>query len=72
MQEVITPLPCLVVSVALEYLALVVGECQISSASVNIKFPAKIQAGYRAALDVPPRSSVAPWRLLVKKKSCYW
>ena len=68
MQEVIAPLSCFVVSVALKYFALVVGERQIFGASVNIQFPAKIQTGYCAALNVPTRSAVTPWRLLIQYK----
>ena len=50
-------------SLVLGYLAFVVGEHQIHSASVDIKLPSQILLPHHRALQVPARETLSPRRI---------
>ena len=46
---------------SLSYLALMMGEHKVHTASMNIEVVAKILASHGGALAVPSREAIAPW-----------
>ena len=46
----------------LRYLAFVVGEYEVETASMNVEMVSEIFSAHCGALGVPSRESVAPWR----------